>query len=93
LLVVTKEAAHSDNIEVLNKKITKVQGLPAIVATFRYEDPLSHRKWFDKDILIHGENGSPTYRIGLHCSQDDASVLSQLFDEMAESFRVLGPPA
>ena len=88
-----KNYSNARNLSVLSKVGTKVQGLPAIVSTIRFEDSSNGHVWFNKEILIHGEGDSPTYHLTLHCSPDDASVLVPLFDRICKTFRILGPPA
>ncbi len=85
--------SNARNLSVLSKVSTKVQGLPAIVSTIRFEDSSNGHVWFNKEILIHGVGDSPTYHLTLHCSPDDASVLVPLFDKICKTFRILGSPA
>ncbi|MGB8475627.1 MAG: hypothetical protein WCE61_16210 [Candidatus Acidiferrum sp.] len=88
-----KNYGHADDLTILSKEPTKVQGLPAIISTMKYGDSSTGRYWFDKDLLIHTEDDQTTYDIGLHCSPDDRSALEPLFDEIVKTFRVLGPRA
>lgn len=92
-LDVLKEYGHTRNLVVLSKVPTRVQGLSAIVSTIRYEDSSNGQVWLEKDILVHAEDDSPTYHLGLRCSPDDAPVLLPLFDKISNTFRILGPPA
>lgn len=84
---------HARNVVVLSKRDANIQGLRAIVSTTRYEDSANGQTWFDKQVLIHSDDDSPTYRLSLHCSPDDAAVLVPLFDRILNTFRILGPPA
>jgi hypothetical protein len=88
-----KEGGHGRNLIVLSKVTMKVQGLPAIENTFRYEESPTGHIWFNKEILIHSDGDSPTYHLSLRCSPDDAPVLVPLFDKISKTFRILGPPA
>ena len=88
-----KEYGHARNLVVLNKVRTTIQGLPAIVSTIRYQDSSNGSIWLYKEILAHAEHDSPTYHLELLCSPDDAGILIPLFDEIAKTFRILGPPA
>ena len=89
-LRVIKEYVKGRNVVVLAKITTKIEGLPAIESTVRYQDSTG-LIWFDKDVLVHSDDDSTTYHLGLHCSPDDVSVLVPLFEAICKSFRILGP--
>lgn len=88
-----KEYGNARNLTVLSKTTTKVQELPAIESTLRYEDSSTGHIWFYKQILIHTDHDSTTYHLSLRCSPDDLSVLVPVFDALCKTFRILGPRA
>jgi hypothetical protein len=81
---------RAQNLILLSKKRARVQGLPAIVRSIRYEDALGE-VWFDKDVLIHTRNDWVTYHLGLRCSPADLPALMPIFNKLVRTFRILGP--
>jgi hypothetical protein len=88
-----KEYGNARNLTVLSKTTTRVQDLPAIESTVRYEDSTTGRTWFYKEILIHADNDSTTYHLSLRCSTDDEPTLVPLINALYKTFRILGPRA
>jgi len=88
-----KEYGNARNLVVLSKVPRKVQGLSALVSTIRYEDSSNRQIWLRKEILIHSESDSTTYRLSLLYSPDNAAALLPVFDRIAKTFHILSPPA
>jgi len=84
--------SRAQNITVVSRKSLLLQGFPAIVSTISFERPTG-RLWFNKVILIHTKDDSTTYHLGLTCSPDDVSSLTPIFDQIVNSYLILGPRA
>ena len=92
-LAAMKEYGHARNLVVLSKKSMRIQGLPALMSTDKYQDSATGLLWFDKQILVHTSEDSTSYHLDLHCSPGDAAILLPIFDRIVLSFRILGPRA
>jgi hypothetical protein len=93
LRAMEENSMYTRNVVLLTRKHTTLQGFPALIVTMRYVRSPNDAPVFSKLILIRTTGRfSRTYDLGLTCHSDDVAVLLPVFERIASTFKILGPP-
>jgi hypothetical protein len=87
-----KEYQHAIDLKVLSKRYTQMAGLRAIDASIQFRDSASGDLWLERNVTAHTKDDGYSFNVGVRCSPTDVRALMPIFEELVESFRILGPP-
>lgn len=82
-----REYGGADEVRILDRQSTKVQGYPALLTSVRYKKGALKEVWQSFDLTILTQDGT-IFFIELECHPDDLLKLRPTFEHLQKSFKL-----
>jgi hypothetical protein len=82
-----RQYGAAENLHVINKEVTSLQGLPAQSITLKYRDGRSGKEWMIKDFTIIDKQ-QIVYFVELKCQPEDTTTMSDVWRAVVRSLHI-----